>query len=430
MSKFQIVFIALFVLFILGGLTAFALFKGDASQQALAKITMWGTVPNETFVGYINTINASLKQPIDISYVEIEPADFDNRFIQALARGEGPDAVLLPLEMMLKHEDKLLPIPYDTISVRDYMNTFVEESELYLGNDGALGFPLIIDPLVMYWNRDLFRSASIATPPVTWGDFDTIIPKLTKKDLASNIQKSTIALGEYRNLTNAREVLSTIFFQAGNPITQRSGPEVISLLGRGGQPGLEDSVVALDFFTSYTNPTAPEYSWNRSLPESRSFFMAGKLATYFGFASEIRDIQDKNPNLNFDVAPFPQRVKADVRTTYGKMYGMSIVKQSQYPNDAYSVMQQLISAESLAQLQNITYLPPVRRDLIAQGTSDPFLSIFYDSALISQGWLDPDSFSTDSLFQAVTEAVTSGLLSTRDALRKGQGQLEILLGSR
>jgi hypothetical protein len=37
----------------------------------------------------------------------------------------------------------------------------------------------------------------------------------------------------------------------------------------------------------------PEYSWNRSLPNSSDAFANGDLAIYFGFASEYAKMKEK-----------------------------------------------------------------------------------------------------------------------------------------
>ncbi len=42
------------------------------------------------------------------------------------------------------------------------------------------------------------------------------------------------------------------------------------------------------------------------MSDSKNMFLAGDLALYFGFASELDDLKNKNPNLNFDVTLFPQ----------------------------------------------------------------------------------------------------------------------------
>ena len=101
------------------------------------------------------------------------------------------------------------------------MNTFIQQAELYLKTDGSLAVPFIVDPLVMYWNRDSFTNAGIATPPKFWDEFTGLNTKLTQKDVNSNIRKSAIAMGEFTNISHAREILGTLFLQSGNPVTYR-----------------------------------------------------------------------------------------------------------------------------------------------------------------------------------------------------------------
>ena len=71
---------------------------------------------------------------------------------------------------IVRNQDKIIEIPYDTISGRDFKNTFIEEGEMYLTENGVLGLPFTIDPMVMYWNRDIFQSVGIANPPEFWDE--------------------------------------------------------------------------------------------------------------------------------------------------------------------------------------------------------------------------------------------------------------------
>ena len=43
---------------------------------------------------------------------------------------------------------------------------------------GIYALPLSIDTLAMIYNKDMFDSAGIATPPATWDDFEADISKL------------------------------------------------------------------------------------------------------------------------------------------------------------------------------------------------------------------------------------------------------------
>ncbi|NDE68321.1 extracellular solute-binding protein, partial [bacterium] len=307
MSKFQLIFVAVFVVFIVGGVAAFATYKSTNQDTTLPSIEVWGTVSQDTFNQLLQEVNRSQTQQIQVNYVEKTPASFDKDFITTLARGGGPDAVLLPQDLIFKHRDKILTIPYTTISQRDFMDTYVQESEKYIDSSGILALPLMIDPLVMFVNKDMFTNAGLAVYPKQWNEFDRLTNLLTQKDNKGNVRRSAIALGEFSNLTHAREVLGTILLQAGNPVTVVTGDGLFrSALGYDDIKGAESTAAGLSFFNQFSNPSQPNYSWNRSLPSSFNSFLGGKLATYFGFASEITSIRTKNPNLNFDIAPMPQ----------------------------------------------------------------------------------------------------------------------------
>lgn len=435
MSKFQATIIGIFIIFILLGVGLFATYKGDSTKTELPAITIWGTFPSDILNEYVRRVNAIRSVQLIVNYTEVTESSFDKVFIEALARGQGPDVVLLPQDLISRHEDKIILIPSTTLTERDFKDMFIQQAELYLVPGGTLALPFVVDPIVMYWNRDSFTNAGIATYPKFWDEFTNLNSKLTVKDVNSNVRKSAIAMGEFTNINNAREILGTLLLQSGNVITYKSGStesgrtSLASALGTRGFDGLRTSKPALDFFTQFSNPSDPNYSWNRSLANSKSSFLSGNLATYFGYASEISDLRSKNPNLNFDVAPIPQARGAQNRATYGSMYGFSIVRSSANPSSAFSVLTSILAIDGLKEMVNLSYLPPVRRDMIASGSTDPYLSIFYDSALISKGWLDTNKSQSTSLFKNIVESVTSGRKNSSQALQDGSDEYDIILNN-
>jgi hypothetical protein len=57
MSKFQFIILGIFIVFIIGGVIAFATFKGSDSEEQIPPITIWGTIPAETIDLYVTKIN-------------------------------------------------------------------------------------------------------------------------------------------------------------------------------------------------------------------------------------------------------------------------------------------------------------------------------------------------------------------------------------
>ncbi len=432
MSKFQIFTVAFFIIAIITGVVLFATYKNKNASTALPQVTVWGTFPAEAITGLTTELNKTRSTTLVVNYVEKEASTFDREFIEALARGEGPDAILLPQDMLIRHEDKLIPIPATVLTERDFKNTYIPQAELYFNlNREILALPFTIDPLMMYWNREIFTNAGLATYPRFWDEFSNLISKINLKDSNANIRRTAIAMGEFVNLNNAREILGTLLLQTGNPITTRGdasrGGRLVSALGDGQFSGAKLSKPAVTFFTQFANPRDTYYSWNRSLQNSKSTFLAGGLATYFGFASEITDLRNKNPNLDFDVAPLPQAKGGQNRVTYGKMYGFSLVRSTTNPTVTYTVLQALSTPQALATLNKFSKLPPVRRDMIAAGSTDPYQALFYDSALISRGWLDTSSPKTNQIFQTMVESITSGRADVYTAIQTAHGALDLSL---
>ena len=72
-------------------------------------------------------------------------------------------------------------------------------------------------------------------------------------------------------------------------------------------------------------------------------------------------------------------------------------------------------------------MPPARRDLLSDKPDDDAFSVFYDAALQSQGWLDPDTKRTDLLFRDMIESVTSGRARTTEAVGKASREVDALI---
>jgi ABC-type glycerol-3-phosphate transport system substrate-binding protein len=424
-NKFQLIVLASFVIFLVAGVAAFALYRGGVSGDTLPSINVWGTFPADVFDKYVNNVSNNLVTPITVKYTEKKASQFSQDFVSALARGTGPDAILIPAEFMLSHEDKLALIPYSVLSQRDFMDTYITEANIYLNQSGIIGFPFALDPLVMYWNRDMYDASGIATYPKYWDEFSSIVKSITVRDQNSNIRKSAIALGHFDNVTNAREIFGTLLMQSGNPVTKVADGGVLkSAIEIGGGTSPES---AIKYFIQFADPANANYSWNRSMPASKSAFLSGTLATYFGFASELFDLRSKNPNLNFDVSLLPRPRTGGSGTTYGRMYGFSLVRTSPNLDATYKILSILSSSQFLGELSKSMYLPNVRRDVISLGSDDPYIALFNKAALVSSTWLDADPNISSRIFGDMIESISSGKKTMNDAIQDAGDQHDVAL---
>lgn len=431
MTGFQIAIIGIFIVLAIAGVLVFSGIGGlGDNNQKVGDVEIWGTIPYEIFDKMISGLNSGNGRFAGVKYIEKDKETYEEEFVEALAAGVGPDLFLLAQDGIVRNQDKIIEIPYDTISGRDFKNTFIEEGEMYLTENGVLGLPFTIDPMVMYWNRDIFQSVGIANPPEFWDELFLLSPKITQRDTASNIIRSFTALGEFNNIENAKEILSAFIIQSGNKIIIPIATGFESIINEKLDFVIPPAEAAVRFYTEFSNPIKSVYSWNKSLPNSKQLFTAGDLAVYFGFASELSEILRSNPNLNFNISPLPQLRDANVKITYGKMSAFAIPKNSKNQTGALSVGFALTSFENIAQFSVNLGLPPVRRDVLTNKPTDAIGSVFYDSALMSKSWFDPDSDETDDIFKNMIESVTSGRARLGEAINLADQELGLLLRSR
>ncbi|MFA6397805.1 MAG: extracellular solute-binding protein [Candidatus Paceibacterota bacterium] len=439
MKNFQIILIGVFIFFLVLAVLIFSGTipigsKGTVSGVS-GNVVMWGTTDKNIIRAVTETINSKYeKSNISVKYEQKNINTFDQELIEALASGTGPDLVLLPNDLIIKYLDKVFITPYANYPKRTFMDTFISEGNICLTTTGISAFPLVVDPLVMYYNKDFFEDAGIAKPPENWDEFKAVSSLLTKKESGYKLLKSGAALGEFDNIKNAKDIISMLLLQTGNPIVAiGKDNSLVSTLGSTfGQNLQNNGDQAVGFYMEFSNSNSKSYSWSKSMSLDRDAFVAGDLAIYFGYASELFDLRNRNSNLNFDVAKVPQIKDYDQKATFGKMTSVSIMKNSKNINTAYYIASIISSPEYIGYLSKSSSISPARRDLLtisSESKSDPYISIFYNSALISKGWLDPQSSKTDGIFIKMINNISSGRSYTADAVSDASDELDILLKS-
>ena len=425
MSKFQIILLAVFAVSIILGVAAFSLYRGSSNQSVA--MTVWGDISMQDFSLLLNTPAISQDRAFTVSYVEKSAGTIETEFTEALARGVGPDLIILTQDKLWKNKSKLSIIPYESISERDFGTTFIEEGELFLDEEGIYALPLSIDPMVLYYNRDLLSAAGQARPIAYWDEIYKAAANLSKLDAAGNLVSSVMALGEARNIHHAKDILSLLLLQAGTPITSFVGSELRSQISANFGTPTSPAEAAFDFYTQFSNPTRAYYSWNRSLVDAQTHFTSGSSAYYLGFASELRVLKNKNPTLNFGISLVPQSRVSGKTITFGRLRAVAISRGSSNPSLALALATKLVSKEATLSLAEILVLPPARRDLLSLRPTNAISSVFYDAALQSKGWLDPDIIMTDAIFRTAIESITSGRARTLEAINKANSEIEALI---
>ena len=427
MKNFQVVSLAIF-----GGLAIFGLltFSGAINigkkKESTVRGTaiLWGPFATNAMLGTLSEFNSDNKDLL-VKYVAKDPSTYEQELLDALASGVGPDMFFVPDYMAYDYRDKVYVIPYTSFPLDSYRSAFAGAGEVFLTMNGILAMPISIDPLMLYYNRSMLDSNNIVFPPTFWDDLLEMVPVLTKTTEGSQVLQSAVALGQFQNIQNAKDILAMLFMQLGNPIVREDTKRriFVSALDDNGRTLAE----ALTFFTDFSNPLKSAYSWNLSLPNSREYFLAENSAFYFGLASEYSSLVNQNPNINLGVAEVPQIKGSAKKVTSAHTLGIAVSRFSKNPEVALAATSMLVSGDFVKEFLTTFGLVPARRDLLAQELTDSFYPYFYRSALYADSWLDPRSDDSDQIFAEMVGNVLSNTYDSYRSIDLTDGRLNVLL---
>ncbi len=424
MKPFQIILLVVFGFLLLLGLVLFANFGGFGSSSSnVGSVTIWGTLPQSSMTPVLNALRSQSQDYAGVTYVQRQEGTFDTDLAEAIASGSGPDLVLITQEQLATEQNKLMVVPFSAISERTYLDSYLPIDELFLAADGTYGIPLAVDPLVLFYNRTMLSAGGVATPPTSWEAVTGLAERLSQTS-GGAVAVSTIPFGTYENVEDARAIVSLLLLQAGNPITTVSNGAIQGQLTNGGSSGVAPAESALAFYTQFSDPVKTVYSWNRAISSARQAFLAGNLAFYPGFASELPGLAAANPNLDFDMAPIPQPQTSAQKLTYGKAYAFAVPKASKNIIGAETVAFALANPSLAATVAQSLFMAPATRASLTPAADDRYAPVYYPQALIARGWLSPSPADTDRIFSTMISSITSGRTTIGQALSEANQSID------
>ncbi len=433
MNNFQTILVGIFLAFFVFGVLVFSgaidLDFNKDKEEAQGSITIWGLFPSSSMSGATEKIISENKN-LRIKYVQKDALSYQEDLVDAFAKNEAPDLFFITPDMVMENSSFIYKVSYEFFPKKDFNSLYIDGSSVYLDNNGVWAYPVLVDPMVMYYNKDMLLNNNIVYPPVTWDELFGLNSSLTKSNNLGVISESMIALGQYKNVNNAKDILATLLIQNGNNIIDYKDNSYSSLLSS----NLEnlnitpaESVIA--FFNEFSNQSKMAYSWNSSMPNSLDSFTSSKLAFYLGKASELFNISSINPNLSFDVERIPQIKDSGVKSTVGDIYAIATNKRSSNISSALRVATILSSNKDVVKDISIRLsLPPTLRSILNDKPKDnPYLQTFFESALITKSWRDPNKIKSNNIFKEMIENVLSNNLPIKESINRAESQLNQLL---
>ena len=406
-------------------------------NQFSGKVTIWGTLPKENIQKTLDLFNKNSAKTYSVIYKEVAEDSLVSTLIQTLADGSSPDLILAPYSYILQNEKRLAILTKGVISEIDYKNTFADEGEVLLTNAGYLGLPISIDPLILYFNRDLLSSSGFGNPPTTWDQFFDYNLKITKRNNNGDFKVSTIPFGTYRNIPHITDIVLAMVIQLGSlePVSKSFGKDVngnfipkykVNVNDDPYNPGSEAGPlnIILAFMKNFADSQKETYNWHNNMPDALLNFISGSQSFYIGYASEASYIKNANQKLYFDYTYLPQVAGKNIFTTYGRMYTLSLLKSAPNSAAAYSTMLSLSTGKYSSALSAATGGVSALKSVLAAPSGEQSSIIFGKSALTAKGFQDLHRDQLESLVKQSIESVYTGSKSTVEAAKDFSGNLQ------
>jgi multiple sugar transport system substrate-binding protein len=429
-------------LLIIGGVAGLAvvilllfLVLGGSKVGPPQKVTLqfWGTFDEHGF--YDTAISAFEKAfpGVKIVYKQYNFEDYEKELVNSFAAGTGPDIWLMHNTWLPKHADKIQPLPQQVLkgeknplfTIKDFQDQFLDVALADLTKDGQIyALPIYIDTLALYYNKDLFNTAGIASPPKTWDEFNEDVRELTSIDARGNIVKSGAAIGTADNINRSTDILTLLMLQSGVQMTNSNhSSATFSRQVEGEDVGER----ALQYYTDFANPSKQVFTWNDQQHYSVDAFIEGSAAMMFNYSHQIKTIRSRAARFNFGIAPVPQISGAPIAVNFANYWAPTVSKQSKNPVTAWKFLVYLTSTNEAISYVNASDRPSARRDLIEQQKTDPDLGVFAEQALSAKSWYQIDNSAIETIFAGMIDDVNFGRASVRDALRTAESGVNVLM---
>lgn len=312
---------------------------------------------------------------------------------------------------------------FDSLAAARYPEGTLERFEAIDGVSYQI--PWKTNPIMMLYNRKLFREAGIDTPPKTYSDYLAAAERISK-DLNGDGQFDRwIGYRDIRPVWHERRFDFFAFYVGAS----------------GGRTFFDDGELAID-----TVASDKVFHFFRDLYKGGYFplttfqgspVLSGKIATEFTGPWQLRWLKDNAPpdfEYGFAPLPHPDDVPENL-FTFGDFKSITIFSTTEHPNEAWAFAKYLVSREADLRLLEIGGQIPVRKALLTDSLfadffeREPGMKPFALAAPYSRG---VDSISSlqellDAVAQQFEAAAVYGAYPPEEATRRMIARMKLIM---
>jgi ABC-type glycerol-3-phosphate transport system substrate-binding protein len=391
---------AVILFFVLGALGVIPVFRKNTAKIT---VSFWGiddpAAFKQIFLDY-----QEVAPNVTVEYTRFGEEDYEERLIDALAAGEGPDLFMFHSGWLPKHSNKIVPFPEELIGLPQFRGIYPQVAEAdFVQDDRIYALPLYIDTLALIYNRDTFDFRKVALPPTTWTQF---------RNLAFSQGVSTDFGATSDIAKNSSDILSLLMLQSGVKMVDDNNRAVFA--------SNSQAISSVNFYTQFNPPRT----------DSLKDFSDGKIGMILGYQADLKGVQSGNPYLNVGLASSPQFFPASP-VNFSSYYGLAVAKKGTVASRSEAQkLAEFIAVEAAPAEQYLkdSGRPPALRSLIQKYSSNLNLGVFCGQALTARDWPEPDRRKVSAIFDNMLTLIESDELQPDAALRQAQNQINQLIG--
>lgn len=379
-------------------------FNKKEEEKIPVVLNIWGLWEDENLFKPAIEEYKKVRPDVTVNYSFQSSQNYRTRTQTKIQENEGPDIYMINnswTPMFLK-SGSIAPAPKEAFTPQEYSQTFypvvrddftnylslkaqidnssniADKNKALLDQFNANGkiyaIPRGIDGIALYYNEDILNAAGIAVPK-TWNEFRDAAFKLTVADDQGIIKTAGAALGTTSNVDHWSDVVGLLFLQ-------QPGAKIDA-------PADKNGGDVLKFYTDFAK-VAKSRVWDNTFEPSTEAFAAGKVAFYFGPSWRAHELRQRNPQLNFKIAPMPQL--AGKQVAWANYWGYAVSSKSQFTKEAWNFLKFLTSAEvekalyEEAAKTRLYGLPYSRVDLQKELINDPLVGAFVAQGPYYKSW--------------------------------------------
>ena len=347
--------------------------------------------------------------------IDVEVVSWDTvqqRLITDLSAGNPPDISIIGTRWLLdfvgeEAAENLEPYMDDAFRSR-FIPTFFSSGVL---NGNTYGLPVAASARAMFYNKYLLRRAGYSEPPETWAELEEMAGKISA--LGGDVHGFGL---------QGKEIETDVYFyyamwSHGGSILDDSGGSGISSPAAIRAASLYKRLID----AGATQPGVTDYSRE----DVQNLFIDGRAGFVFSLPFLPNQIAEKNPGLNFGVAPIPRETR---RHTYGVTDSIVMFSASRNKDAAWKFLEFIFRDEWRRKFTvNEGFLPvnaAVSRD--PHFANDQYLKVFAELlpgakfAPTILGWEEIAQITSDALQEIYlgNETPESGLGKARDRINR------------